>query len=318
MGSFSREGKSNFRIVKEYFAKELGNQDIDNIEEHTPQDFNDNEVDQLAVNNETEYIEPILLDTILQELNNIVSESDLNKATTDSRARITAYLTANLFIKEYDRCEVNAFCDIMRNEYITGNFSIQQCYDKYLETRRHIIRDNELVLKPVHKTDETLNIANDYTLVVRNQLIEIDQVKEVVERLTQHKLVSIRGRQILFEGVNKKKQKFILYTPKSRYYSNYGSWWIDINRNQYDIMKNYDECLFVFRLENSQFSCFLWSEISELINEKCMISDPKSGQLWRLYIYPHYIKIWNNDKVLTTDVKHTDYLIATINNKLKE
>ena len=76
----------------------------------------------------------------------------------------------------------------------------------------------------------------------------------MVEEIAGNKFRAIQSKQISFECMYPKGYKMILATPKSRYYTQYGSGWIDLNKSQRGIIERYKDGFFVMRLENNNFA----------------------------------------------------------------
>lgn len=237
------------------------------------------------------------------------------------RLEIITALTAELFHDD-NYNEVTIFNEILMSEYVPGNINIQGCYNKYLQEREERLK--KLLIAGI--TNVLANRANEKKNENTGQSIsnadchplKLETVIELIENITNSKFEQIKGRQILFDGRHPKGYQMILFAPKSRFYEQYGLWWIDLNMSQRKIIEKYKDAFVLMRLEYDKFCCFYWSEIEEYLIDEHKIHDRKSGELWRMYINKKCINILGNEKRFNITVHSAFDMKRIVLDKLME
>lgn len=133
-----------------------------------------------------------------------------------------------------------------------------------------------------------------------NNIVEIEKVLKVAAEAAGSQYSRIKGKRIMFESVLENGEDIILCSPISKHHDTIDAGWVDITLIQSELMDNYDNAMFIFRLEGCKLTMVNWIDLKQLLIEDCMRYTRNSKEHWKLNIHDNYIKVSGNDKLLTT------------------
>ncbi len=242
------------------------------------------------------YVEPLKKEIIFSYLNKITNVHDINKTNENQRARNASYLIAEIYMLEHNRDDSNIFCDLLHDGYVSGKMNIEDCYSLYLQNRKSkvdLIESNLEIDFDINNNNVKYQPSN---LTMMN-FIEIKEIKRIVENITTNSFNIIDENKHMFEGYHPNGYKMILYITTIDYANDDNEFVLDFTLYEKEIVTKYKDGLFIIRVEEDRFFCFLWSEIITLLTSRRMVADSKTGGFWRLYMNYVNIRILNNDQL---------------------
>lgn len=120
-------------------------------------------------------------------------------------------------------------------------------------------------------------------------MINIDTIVHYTENkynVTLHKFVS---KKIFYVNNN-----FCLLSPYSKYYENVNAYWVDITKEQANILNSYDFSVIIFRL-NNKICEIEWSYLKNYLTDSALFFNKKEQFHWKLYIYKEYLLVRNTN-----------------------
>lgn len=122
--------------------------------------------------------------------------------------------------------------------------------------------------------------------------MSVPDKKIVINKLAQKYGCSfsmIKGKQIMYQGINSEKQ-IVICTPYSKIHT-IGKGWFDLTIKQVELLDEADIAVLAVRLENGNVYYVDFKELRKMMTLDIQIVNPNEGEHWKFYIWSNNIQV---------------------------